>query len=98
MSPDTVDVTLPALAPHLSLEGTSFTLSSAAFDKMGRSPMAPTAALRSFGVLELPQALADFASLEATDRRALRIHVGAYDMAALDRVCGLLETAARARP
>lgn len=47
----------------------------------------------SFGVLELAQALGDFASLEATGRRALRLHLPAADPAALDRACGLLEAA-----
>ncbi len=45
----------------------------------------------SFGVLELAQALGDFESLEATGRRALRIHLPAPDAAALDRACSLLE-------
>jgi len=175
---------LPAPAPHLSVHGTSLTFSAAALDKMGRSPMEPTVALRAFvdlaqagdyfgilaylpleaevaarlrrlretlrderriattlgfgprylhstgqlhkgganagqfvvitadpkqdipipgepftfGVLELAQALGDFASLEASGRRALRVHLGTYDIAALDRACALLETAARARP
>ena len=47
----------------------------------------------SFGVLELAQALGDFASLEATGRRALRLHLPAADTVALDRACGLLEAA-----
>ncbi|MGH2607453.1 MAG: bifunctional transaldolase/phosoglucose isomerase [Tepidiformaceae bacterium] len=47
----------------------------------------------SFGVLELAQALGDFASLGVTGRRALRLHLPAADPAALDRACGLLEAA-----
>src|SRR3989441_796760 len=49
----------------------------------------------SFGVLEMAQALGDFASLDATGRRALRLHLPAADPAALDRACGLLEGALR---
>jgi transaldolase/glucose-6-phosphate isomerase len=47
----------------------------------------------SFGVLELAQALGDFASLEATGRRVVRIHLGAPDLKAVDRTCALLESA-----
>ncbi|MGH7411558.1 MAG: bifunctional transaldolase/phosoglucose isomerase, partial [Candidatus Methylomirabilis sp.] len=47
----------------------------------------------SFGVLELAQALGDFASLEATGRRVVRIHLGAADLKAVDRTCALLESA-----
>ena len=47
----------------------------------------------SFGVLELAQALGDFASLEATGRRAVRIHLRAPDLRAVDQACGLLESA-----
>lgn len=47
----------------------------------------------SFGVLEMAQALGDFASLEAAGRRALHLHLPAADPGALDRACGLLEAA-----
>ena len=47
----------------------------------------------SFGTLEMAQALGDFASLEATGRRALRIHLPAPEAGALDRACRLLEAA-----
>jgi hypothetical protein len=47
----------------------------------------------SFGVLELAQALGDFASLEATGRPAVRIHLRAPDLRAVDSACELLESA-----
>jgi len=47
----------------------------------------------SFGVLELAQALGDFASLGATGRRALHIHLAAADAATVDRACQLIESA-----
>jgi hypothetical protein len=40
----------------------------------------------SFGTLELAQALGDFASLEATGRRAVHVHLPKPDAALLRRV------------
>ncbi|MFQ5830333.1 MAG: bifunctional transaldolase/phosoglucose isomerase [Candidatus Methylomirabilia bacterium] len=45
----------------------------------------------SFGTLELAQALGDFESLQATGRRAARIHLPRPDSTALDRAFTLLE-------
>ena len=47
----------------------------------------------SFGTLEMAQALGDFASLDGTGRRVLRVHLPGPDPAALDRACGLFEAA-----
>lgn len=47
----------------------------------------------SFGVLEMAQALGDFASLEATGRRAVRIHLRAPELNAVDLACALIESA-----
>jgi transaldolase / glucose-6-phosphate isomerase len=44
----------------------------------------------SFGTLEQAQALGDFASLDATGRRALHVHLPAPDRATLHRVAELL--------
>jgi glucose-6-phosphate isomerase len=44
----------------------------------------------SFGTLELAQALGDFASLDATGRRALHVHLPAPDRALLRRVADAL--------
>jgi glucose-6-phosphate isomerase len=44
----------------------------------------------SFGTLELAQALGDFASLEATGRRALHVHLPVPDRAHIRRVADLL--------
>jgi transaldolase/glucose-6-phosphate isomerase len=46
----------------------------------------------SFGTLELAQALGDFASLDATGRRALHVHLPAPDATLLRDALGLLET------
>jgi hypothetical protein len=47
----------------------------------------------SFGTLELAQALGDFASLEATERRVMRLHLKAPESGLLDRVCQVIEDA-----
>jgi transaldolase/glucose-6-phosphate isomerase len=47
----------------------------------------------SFGTLELAQALGDFASLEATGRRALHLHLRAPEPELLHRVCTVVENA-----
>jgi len=47
----------------------------------------------SFGTLEMAQALGDFASLDGTGRRVLRVHLPGPDPAVLDRACGLFEAA-----
>ncbi len=48
----------------------------------------------SFGVPALAQGLGDLASLDATERRALHVHLPASDAATLDRAASLLEAAA----
>ncbi|MFQ5520020.1 MAG: bifunctional transaldolase/phosoglucose isomerase, partial [Candidatus Methylomirabilia bacterium] len=52
----------------------------------------------SFGILELAQALGDFASLRATGRRAVRIHLPRPAAAALDRICTVIENVLRQKP
>lgn len=44
----------------------------------------------SFGTLELAQALGDFASLDATGRRAVHVHLPSPEPQWIDRLCGLL--------
>jgi hypothetical protein len=44
----------------------------------------------TFGTLEQAQALGDFASLDATGRRALHVHLPAPDRATLHRIAELL--------
>ncbi len=44
----------------------------------------------TFGTLELAQGLGDFASLDATGRRGLRVHLPSPDAGLLDRVLGTL--------
>jgi transaldolase/glucose-6-phosphate isomerase len=48
----------------------------------------------SFGTLELAQALGDFASLDATGRRAVHVHLPAPDPALLASALGTLERSA----
>ena len=50
----------------------------------------------SFGTLELAQALGDFASLEATGRRVVRLHLDTPDPAHVERICDLIAGAAAA--
>jgi glucose-6-phosphate isomerase len=45
----------------------------------------------SFGTLECAQGLGDFASLDATGRRALHVHLPSPEPHWIDRLCGLLE-------
>ncbi|MFL5855482.1 MAG: hypothetical protein ACJ77L_01860, partial [Solirubrobacteraceae bacterium] len=51
--------------------------------------------LFSFGVLETAQALGDFASLEATGRRVVRLHLPAGDPGTVARACELIISALR---
>jgi glucose-6-phosphate isomerase len=48
----------------------------------------------SFGTLELAQALGDFASLEATGRRVVRLHLDSPEPGHVERVCDLIAGAA----
>lgn len=48
----------------------------------------------SFGTLEPAQAVGDFASLEATGRRAMRLHLDSPDPGHVERVCDLIAAAA----
>ena len=50
-------------------------------------------ALDSFGTLWLAQALGDFASLEATGRRVVRIHLAAPTAAAVGQAPSLIQAA-----
>jgi hypothetical protein len=44
----------------------------------------------SFGTLELAQALGDFASLDATGRRAIHVHLPSPDPALIERLSATL--------
>ena len=48
----------------------------------------------SFGTLELAQALGDFASLEATGRRAVHVHLPSPDAGTLREALNALERSA----